>query len=271
MPRIHIVTYPVALHDLSRTAKFHQQRDLLAAVELEHAFCRLGYRHGEQIFNQPPRRGPRKPPPGQFFPLDVAFVAPEDLLLLTTRLPMNDLHAGPRRKVARAYTDLENRLFLAFKRYVDYCARTHVVLSEFAQGLLFPGFESRREMTFRQRGYGAPYDELNDMAGRGMRKVREKRRRSVVFLVQIEHAWVGGPGCVLSFGVDGCTTSLWNYRLARDFRHFLGKPGFVMAEVELGRLPEHCTDMRWCLEWKVEPILVHESKREAPALVIAHA
>lgn len=264
MRRVHLLSYQVALHDLKRLQKLHQRRDLCAGLELEAALYDLGFRHGEPIFNEPPRRGPRKPPPGAPpFPVDLSFVDEHDLLLQVTRPPYSDVASGPKRKIALAHTDLELRLHELWRGFLGICARNHVQLQPGMYPFLTPGFETRREMTFQQRGWSAPYKELNDQQT-GWRKLRGKRR-SALFLLRVEHAWPGGPGYLCAYGLSGCTTFVFAYRLARDLKHWLARPGFLVAELEIGKLPDHTTDLRWSLDWKIEPILVHELGLRAQA------
>jgi len=255
MRRVHPLTCPVAPHDLKRQPKLHARRDLCAGIELEHALFELGFRHGEQILHQPPR-GAQEPPPGELFHVDLSFVDSSDLLLQFTRPPLDDIEQGSLRKIPLARTDLERDLFELWRHYLSICARNHVVLHPDFHALVRPGFEECREMTFKQKGWGGPYDERNARMGQGWRKVRGKRR-TAVFLLRVEHAWEGGPGYLGAFGVDGCGTTVWSYRLARDLRPLLETPGFVVAELELGRIPDHPTDLRWCMDWPIEVVLEH--------------
>lgn len=267
MRRIHPITYQLARHDRARPVKLHMRRDLCAIVELEAALYDLGYRHGEPIFNQPSRV---KPPPGGLSEMDLSFVQPDDLLLQCMRPPIHDIAAGAKRKIARAYTTLEERHFLCARIYLEYCARPHMRLDPALQGLIKADYEDRREMSFGQKGWGAPYSELNALAGHGWRKYCGNRR-TALFLMHFAHAWKGGPGYLCAFGMDGCTTAIWAYRLARDFKHLLGKPGFVMAELELGKMPEHVTGLQFCQDWKIEPLLVYEHQSDDDPRIVAPA
>lgn len=258
MSRVHPLSSRVASHDKKRPPKLHQRRDLCAGHELDAALYEQGYQRGEPIFLQPPRRAQTQPKNGKPFVLDLSFVAPDDILSHFTRPPFSDVERGAIRKIELSRSDLEERLFTVWKqRFLTVSARNHVVLHGDLHALVKPGFERCREMKFIQKGWGAPYDVVNAQEGDGFRKYRGKRR-TAVFLLRLAHAWPGGPGYVCAFGMDGCTTFVWNYRLARDFKHLLDRPRFVVAELELGRMPEHTTDLRWCMSWKIEPVLVHE-------------
>lgn len=266
MSRLHLLSYPVAPRDKKKETKPHQLRDLSAGHELSSALQELGFRRGMQIFNQAPRHAPVPPPKGvKPYHVDLSFVAEDDALLHFTRPPMSDTHSGNLRKIAQAHTDLELLLFEAWKPFLPTCARDHVELHDDLHGLVRPGFEHCREMSFEQKGWGAPYYKVNAKEGEGWRRCRGQRK-SALFLLRLEHAWPGGPGYICAFGMSGCTTLIWAYRLAHEFRHLLQRPGFVIAELELGALPEHLTDLRFCESWRIELALVHEFSTE-PALV----
>jgi hypothetical protein len=257
MRRAHPLTYPVARKARERAPKLFARRDCTASSELLFPLYRLGYAQGEPIFHQPPAvsRGPL--PFEQLHRVDLSFLLPGALLVQTTRPPMHDVDEGPQKQVERAYTDLEHHTFEAWRPHVDYLARTHARLAPGAQALLREGFRDRRETTFKQKGWGARYDEMNALDGEGWHKYGG-RPRSALFLLRQADAWREGVDYLCAFGMDGCTTLVWCYRLARDLEHLLAKPAFVLAELELGRLPERATDLRFCMDWRIDILVHHE-------------
>lgn len=260
MRRVHSLSYPVARKARERAPKLFARRDGTAASELLFPLYELGFAQGEPIFQQPPAVPPQEPVPFEkLHEVDLSFLEPGALLLQTTRPPMNDIDEGPRRQIERVYTDLEYFHFEAWKPFVKYIARTHVHLGPEVQGLVRQGSLDRREMSFMQNGWGASYDRLNALDGKGWHKYAGPPR-TAVFLLRLDAAWPGGPGYLCAWGLDGCTTLCWCYRLARDpeLKHLLAKPGFVMAELELGELPARATDLRFCLDWKIEILVQHE-------------
>jgi hypothetical protein len=170
---------------------------------------------------------------------------------------MNDIDEGPRRKIERVYTDVEQYHFEAWKPYVEYSSRTHICLGPAVRDLVPQGSLDRREMAFRQKGSGAPYLRMNALDGKGWHRYAGPER-TALFLLRLEEAWPGGPGYLCAWGVDGCTTLYWCYRLARDLKSLLEKPCFVMAELELGELPKRASDLRFCMDWKLEILVQHE-------------
>lgn len=258
MRRVHPLTYPVARKALDCPPKLFARRDCSASSELLFPLFQLGFAQGEPIFQQPPLVPPRGPVPfEQLHKVDLSFLRPGALILQTTRPPIHDRDAGPQKQVERAYTDLEHHTFEVWKLYLEYVARTHVRLAPAIQPLVRDGFQDRRELGFKQKGWGAPYSELNALQGAGWRRY-DGERRSALFLLRLEDAWTQGLGYLCAFGMDGCMTLCWCYRLARDLKHLLAKPGFVMAEIELGRMPQRATDLRFCLDWKIEILVQHE-------------
>jgi hypothetical protein len=264
MPRFHPLIYRIAPRDTTRDPKLHQLRDLCAGLELASALHGLGFRLGRQIFNQPPRTGPRVPPAGQLFNVDISFVRRGDVFLHFTRPPIHDIANGNRRIVHPAYTDLEKLLFAAWKRFLAKSSREHMVVHGDLSPLLAPGFEYCREMSFKQNGWGAPYYRVNPQEG-GKLRLYKGPRKSIVFVLRLAETWPGGPGLVSAWGMDGCTTLALAHRLATDKRAWLEQPGFRMAELGLGKLPEHVTDLSFCESWPLTEVLVHDLARE-PAL-----
>jgi len=264
MPRYHPLTYLVAPRDAKRLPKIHQRRDLCAGLELASVMHDLGFRLGRQIFNQPPRRGPQKPPPGKLFHVDTSFVGPDDVYLHFTRVPKDDIANGNRRIIRPAHTDLEQVLFKAWRRFLLKISREHVIVEPDLCGLFEPGYSYCRELTFKQTGWGAPIYKVNDQEGNGQR-LYQGPRKSVVFVLRLAEIEPGGPGLVSAWGMDGCTTLALAHRLATDKRAWLEQPGFRMAELELGKLPEHITDLSFCESWPLTEVLVHDLARE-PAL-----
>jgi hypothetical protein len=266
MRRVHPLTYPVARKARERAPKLFARRDGSASSELLYPLYELGFAQGEPILQQPPGVPPREPVPFEkLHEVDLSFVEPGALLLQTTRPPKNDTDEGPRRQIERAYTDLEHLLFEAIEPYVEYISRTHLCVGPRVRDLVPQGCLDRREMSFRQKGWGAPYHRLNALDGKGWHKYAGPPR-TALFLLRLDEIWPGGPGCLCAWGQDGCTTLCWCYRLARDpqLKRLLAQPGFVMAELELGELPERATDLRFCLDWKIEILVQHELRSAPP-------
>jgi hypothetical protein len=247
----------VARRDPERPLKIHQRRDLGAAFELLPVLLQVGYEFGESILNFPPQA----PPQGsvargevQLQEVDLSFVRPGDLLLQTTRPPLDDLAQGARKRVQLGYTDLERRLFERWRHYLRVCSRSHVTLAERVCAELKPGYENRGDIRFRE-AMTAPYKELNPRDGTGWGRP-ESDRLTAAFLLRVDHIWENGPGLLAAFGMDGTSTLVWTYRLGRDLSGLLSNTGFIMAEMESTPIPTRPTDLRWANSWKID-ILAH--------------
>ena len=236
--RIYPFNYFVARKE-QREFKIHQRRDLGAAIELLHALYQHGYAYGEPILNFPPDEPPAEPHDGDdvfsepdlasaLLEMDLSFFAPGDLILQTTRPPLDDQGHGTKKRVERGYTQLEGRLLELWRNYLGICARSHVRIATDLRKELQSGYESRRDMQFRQQTL-APFSSLSTLAGK---RTTPPPHRTAAFLLRVEEAWKNGPGFLGAFAMDGTTTQVWCYRLAHDFPELLREPGFVVAEIE---------------------------------------
>jgi hypothetical protein len=247
----------VARKDKNRPLKIHQRRDLAAAIELLRALLQMGFEMGEPILNFPPLTPPdpdgSEPP---LHPVDLSFVEPQDVLLQTTRPPLNDLLEGPRKRVERGFTDVEAWLFRLWEQYFAHCTRSEIQLLKRLHGLLRGADRDCRGMRFKEAS-GAPYHRLNDCVGSGWHAPGQREMRTAAFLLHVEEAWEGGPGLIGAFGLDGTSSLIWAYRLGHDLADLLREPGFVIAEMVIKKVPERPTDLRWASDLKVE-ILCHQ-------------
>lgn len=219
-----------------------------AALEVLPALLGLGYSRGEPILNFPAETNDG--PPAELYHVDLPFVQAGDLLLQTTRPPLDDPFAGGRKHIERVYTDLEENLFKVWRGYFKTCERLWVQLHPDISARMNPGFEDRRSVKFYEK-HGAPYRQLNAGGHRGWKSV-EAEGRTAAFLLREREAWKGGPGLVGAFGMDGVSTLVWCYRLARDFAHLLQEPGFVMVELQAKPMPARVTDLRWASDWPID-------------------
>lgn len=260
-------TFALSRHDSDRPLRPFQRRDGLASQLLLGALARLGYAYGEPLLNQPPVEPPRDPFSEPLLPLNLSFVRPGDLILQVTRPPIHDLHDDSMKQVERGYTDLEQRLFeLWTPHYLAHCSRQQIYLAPEMACQLRQGYHDHGCMVFMQKGDCAPL----------LRAKREPRlsfrhfsgsNKTAVFLLNQPELWKGGPGYIGAFGMTGVTTMIWAYRLARDLQSLLTRPGFYVYELECGAVPERATDLRWSLDWKLEPMLEHEFRPGQPTLL----
>lgn len=249
-------TFALSRHDSDRPLRPFQRRDGIASMLLVGALDRLGYAYGEPLFNQPPVEPPDDPYEEPLFPFDLSFVRAGDLILQVTRPPIHDLEDESMKQVERGFTTLEQGLFdLWVPNILSHCSREQIGLSLEMARHLHSGFEDRACMNFMQKGDSAPYTLLSGRK-QGPNRVLSDNR-TAVFLLHVRELWKGGPGYLCAFGQSGVMTMVWAYKLAKQHPELLKDPGFYVFELELGAIPERALDLRWCRDWKLEPILTY--------------
>jgi hypothetical protein len=211
----------------------------------------LGFDYGEPVLDCP-WTGQEAPRP---FLEDCSFVRPGDMLLQTTRPPLDDLGEGDRKGKPETYSELEGFLFAAWRNYLQYCARSRVTLHKRLRQKLSPPYDTRRNMQFFE-AEGARYKAFNNFVRPTWRTPDpENAKKTAAFLLRLEEAWDGGPGLISAFGMDATTTAVWCYRLGRDFAHLLAKPGFVLVDMTNAGIPARPTNMRWAADWPIDIVL----------------
>ena len=122
---------PLRTGEVARPSKI---RDGAAFSKISAPLAKLHNRDGNILFNSPidPKKD-KKLGPEHF-----KFIKPDDLLVLTTRPPLDDGAHGDKKYLARSFTHLEDQVFLECRKYLAVCARSHVQLSS-AVGADFEG------------------------------------------------------------------------------------------------------------------------------------
>lgn len=264
--RCYRFAYTVQGHK-DRELQPFQLRDGEAGAHVWGAIAARGYTYAGSIINYP-SLGP------DLIPIDFSRLRPTDLILLTTRPPMDDRNIGNRRRISRSFTALEEGLFnLVLRRYFARCARSEVQLTDEA-ARISPAIAERQKSEFYQN-LGAGYSAYGPLSSREWRYFRsdDPRPPTAAFLVYEEQVWPGGPGLLAAFGMGGTETLVWAYHLANRFSHLLLNASFVMAEL---RAPERADQPMWmdfADAWDVEILGVAKSPRVAgtrprPATVV---
>jgi hypothetical protein len=210
----------------------YQLRDGEAALHMVRKLHEMGYTYVGPIINYPYPYpiDPGKDP--ELIPFDLSIFRPDDLLLLCTRHPMNDIDWGTRHHIQRSFTVLEDKLFKGpLSRWFKECARHLVRLTDEAAAIS-PEIAARKSLQFHQHG-GAAYQAY----GCGDNWVRFNRKSTpatAAFLSYAEHAWDDGPGLLTAFGMGGVETLVWAYQLSTRFPDLLCKTRFALAEITYG-------------------------------------
>lgn len=216
--------------------KIYRDRDGMAFCELNAALAPHGYAYATTIY---------------FYPHDRHRLAdfppfhPTDLIVLSTRPPLDDPEGrndpkvlGPRKIILRNDSVLEKHVFKAVRKFIKYGTRKRIQLTARARKLLRPEF--RHNMSYLEfyenRGTGHEYFGAQiqwHFIGPGHEPMRPKEPRpsTVGFLIRTAH--MPGTNCdlLVSFGMDGYSTLIWNRILRTRHPEWLLNGEFVMAEL----------------------------------------
>jgi hypothetical protein len=237
----------------------HDLRDGDAFAELMPVLLDLGYEYGGLLLNHPPDPGVRRPQLGS-----------EDLVVLTTRPPLDDPQAqGDRKLIKQSGNPLESAILKAARSCFPFCKRRIIQLSPDAAAGLRPGFADRGQMEFRvyrREEHRIPfYVRYRDPWGRTRdeRKYRAPANphATAVFLLRIPLR-PGGPTLLNAFGMDGVMTLIWCYLLRTKFSHLLDAPGLTVAEIATPPLPPQPLSLSFADRWPVNFLIAPEAVTE---------
>ncbi len=200
------------------------------------------------IFNQSPgvyaANGPKFAPPPS--------ITTEDLLILATRLPIDDDEDIDRRSITKSGTDLEVAIFDELSKVFDYCSRQIVLLSKsFAENLdkgarqyLAVKFNVKKNAYYNRYGCaieGSIHRRLQRL-GQVTPKEYEKTLGYIIYIPEIQFG--ERPSLLTSFGMNGMSSMLWNFAvktyLYGDVRKVVneGRPHIIVGEFSL-KLPDN--------------------------------
>lgn len=216
-----------------RELQLHHLRDGHAALEVADILFEHGYQYGGLIFNYPSNNG-------QTRHTDVSFLTSSDLLVLTTRPPLDDEDEQSRRTVDRSHTSLENRIFETLRNYFRYCSRSEVLLSERLTARFPAEADAKHKRSVSFKNYSvASYIGSDDTA---------------FYLIFVPHCWQDGPGLLCAFGMGGPETLIWTHllRTLPDLRKLVGTREFVIAEAVDRKIRMPVDDLRFTDKWSVK-------------------
>jgi hypothetical protein len=251
--RSYLMAYPEPGRR-GRQQSLLRMRDSEPARYLSTALGDRGYRYTGDIINHnhPEYEGRIFNP--SFRPTliayDYSFLRESDLIFQVTRPAMHDHLFGDRKNRGRSFMDIEDLVYAAPGACFEICSRPQMVLKD-SLAALSPEL-AKRQVTEFHYYRGATYRAYGPVKNR-REWVRFKKDDGLtaLFLIYVEHAWAGGPGVLMAFGMGGLETQVWCYRLANDFSHLLCTTSFAMAEMRRGALPTRPTSMEWSLDWEI--------------------
>jgi hypothetical protein len=228
-------------------------RDGDAALYLADVLLRdHGYRYASPIMNYPAT-------PDQPAPSDDVVLGRTDLVLLTTRPPMDDRILGDKKGIPRSYTALEEKLFSGpLRERFARCARSEILLTDQTANIS-PAIAARQASTFRQNG-GAMYHDYGSPRTGTWQRFKQAAPLTAAFLLYEEEAWPGGPALLAAFGMGGTETLVWCYHLASRFRSLLLSTPFAMVEMRRGPGSDSPADIRFAEAWDVTLLGAAEPK-----------
>lgn len=243
----HRFAYSMPLRGMEEPKPF-KIRDGAAFGELTAPLAKLGYEYGEMLWNPPYR--PRK-----FKKMgreNYDFVKPHDIVVLTTRPPLSDHTHGDKKKMLRSCTHLEDQVFKACKKFFRVCARSHVELRKRICGNLERGY-----LQFHQHK-GARLKYFRRVDVHKMKRPAKGSHTAICFFLHVKTIPEYGCGLVVSFGMGGWETLIWNRIVRTRHPEWLKCPCFVMAELDMNGLPERPATLKFVDKIKVDILLEHK-------------
>lgn len=215
----------------NRPVRPHQLRDGDAFVELLPSLLNHGYEYGGLILNyQKSEDDTDKSKEAQ------RLLTPSDLIVLTTRPPLDDKSARDKKVVGHSRTWLEKQVFAALRRHCTFCSRGEVHLTRETSAALEDGYKNRSDLQFRinsSSAYKDVYAYRNQQEHRPWNRCATAAYLVHTRSISIEDGPHGGKGPELLavFGMEGAVTLVWAYLLRTKFSDLLEGPRFAMAEI----------------------------------------
>ncbi|HTZ21326.1 MAG TPA: hypothetical protein VMC06_10630 [Opitutaceae bacterium] len=250
-PRVFRLTY--ANQQPREEPKLFKCRDGIAFSEINAALCQAGYSY-EMTINlyADDRRALTDGYP--------AFL-PSDVIVQTMRPPLDDqsetnTESDARRIIPRNHGPLENEILdVVCRKYFAKCNRKFVTLSDRAKAL-FVSSEAQKHwgdleffenhQTGKKTGPGEKPDRRRYWAAVikqhhvGLHQQvppASNHTSTVAYLIRDQLPSIGCD-VLVSFGMDGYCTLIWNHIVRRKYPDLITKKGFVMAELVFKELQD---------------------------------
>jgi hypothetical protein len=236
---------PVRPGDIAKPSKI---RDGGAFSEITAPLGKLGYEYGTILFNSPFDPKKDKKLGHEHF----KFIKPDDLIVLTTRPPLDDQNHGDKKRVDESSTHLEEQVFAEFRKYLAICARSHVQLTP-AVGANFERFD----LKFYQHKNARLKSFRRHRESRSI-KIPEDSEFAIGFFLRTASIPVYGCGLLACFGMGGWETLIWNRIVRTRFPDWVSRPSFVIAQFDMKGLPDHPPTLAFADKIKLEILLEHK-------------
>jgi hypothetical protein len=265
-------------HPTGESLRPHQLRDGDAFAELLAALTSLGHEYGGLIINHP-----TIPSSGADDSLrHVQHLDEHDLLVLTTRPPLNDSPSKDPKHVKSSHTKLEGKLFAAIRDYVVLSTRDQIQLHPDEAVCLKKRFENRADTEFFVKGHArlGRFEASYKGSGAGDKTYAgyEPNITTAGYLVYTSPVQLPGrktgPRLLASFGMSGTISLVFAHFLrnatvqSRSTRKgtskpgafawdllstVLKQPGIAMVEITINnRIPSMFYNLDFADHWKYE-------------------
>lgn len=229
-------------------AKPSKIRDGAAFSEVTAPLGKQGWEYGHILFNSPFDHKKDKKLAHDHF----NFIKPEDLVVLTTRPPLDDRRHGDKKHMDESYTHLEQQIFAEFRKYLAICARSHVQLTP-AVGANF----DKADLVFYQHKSARlkSYKRLDEFRNK---KTPEDSEIAIGFFLRTPSIPSYGCGLLACFGMGGWETLIWNRIVRMRYPEWVNTPSFVVSQFDMKGLPARPHTLDFVDKIKVEILLEHK-------------
>jgi hypothetical protein len=195
---------------------------------------------------------------------DITLLRKGELIVMTTRPPLDDNDEEGFLVIHRSNSPLENRIFTAVRPHFSTCSRREVILSSRYMKAFKKNHEDRCSTTYTAKGKKTKYLNI----ARYQATVNEYKRirkwthgdgiRTGAYLLYIREAWASGPDILIVFGMTGSIGLIWAFLVRKKFPHLLDKPVIAMSELIIGEIPERPKNLEFSLSWDVQILLARK-------------
>lgn len=237
--------------------KLNKQRDGDAFIELAPILATENCRYGGIILNSPPPGLDVSNLPEKPIKVNHSFLKPTDLLVLTTRPPLDDENKRDKKIIYCSHTDLEAKVFKTVRPYFGISTRSNIQLSEEIARELPSRYAKRANITFRQNqgAYYTSYRQLGSLKW----FMPELPPRTAAYLLIPRKRHQRHPQVLCSFGMGGTETLIWSYLLRKrywaELELDLDSPRFVMVEMFTKEVPESPLTLSFADKWRIDVLL----------------
>jgi hypothetical protein len=243
----HRFAYSMPLRGAEEAQPF-KIRDGAAFSEITAPLAKLGYEYGEMLWNPPYRRRKFKKVGRDQYD----FITPQDVVVLTTRPPLSDHTYGDKKRMLRSCTHLEDQIFKVCRRYFTVCARSHVQIRKSICGKFEKGY-----LAFHQHK-GARLKYFGRVDFHKTKNVPKGSHTAICFFLRVNAIPEYGCGLVVSFGMGGWETLIWNRIVRTKHPEWLKRPCFVVGEFDMNGLPPRPATLKFVEQIKVDILLEHK-------------